>query len=152
MCSDEGSALVELALAVSILFPVLVIGIVAIGGLVYDTIEVSDAAHAGASYAVQYFRSSNAFPTNVATVTLAAEPDIPASALTTSPVTVTCSCSAPATGSCTSPAVTNTTCGSNVLYVTVATQANVTPLFNLSKFGFPATVNMKGAATFELAP
>lgn len=162
---EEGSAIIELSLVVYFFILPLLFGTAVVGMLIYDSIEVSQAAHEGASYASMAYRQSNQFsPTtlaNVTTYTLAAEPNVPASALTapltTKPVTVTCGCAA--AGSTTLVTVTCTTgapiaCagGTPNLFVTVQTEANVTPLFDLSFLGYPATVQFRGLSTFELHP
>jgi len=143
----------------------LLFGTAVVGMLVYDSIEVSQAAHEGASYASLAYRTDSKFtPTtlaNVATFAKAAEPNVPASALTTplttNPVTVTCGCAAagstaPVAGACTTGAAMACNGGTPNLFVTVRTEANVTPLFNLSFLGYPATVQFRGMSTFELAP
>lgn len=50
---EAGSALVELALMVSILGVPLLLGTSAVGILTYDSIEIANAAHAGAMYGMQ---------------------------------------------------------------------------------------------------
>jgi Flp pilus assembly protein TadG len=163
MRDEEGSSLVELSVALYFLLIPLVLGIVGVGMLVYDSIEVSHAAHEGASYASYIYRAKGNFDVttlgNVTTFAEAAEPDIPASALTTTPVTVTCGCltagssaTTAVTGACTTGAAIACASNATPLFVTVTTQANVTPLVNLSWLGFPATVQLNGLSTFELAP
>jgi len=160
---EEGSSIIELSVVLYFFLIPLLLGVAGAGMLVYDSIEVSQAAHEGASYASQVYRANGSFtPTTLANVTTfaeAAEPNIPASALTTTPVTVTCGCLAAGstattqvTGLCTpGPAIA---CASNTtpLFVTVKTQANVAPLVNLKSLGFPATVQLNGESTFEMAP
>jgi len=145
---DEGSALIEFALVLTFLLLPMLLGIAGFGFWVYDSIEVSDAAHTGAAYATSSFRKNATFPADVASVALAAEPDIPASMVST-PV-VYCGCTAPATGSCTG--VKTSTCSGSILYVTVTTQANIPAPVNLSLLGIPSTMQLNGQSTFELAP
>jgi Flp pilus assembly protein TadG len=162
MRGEEGSSLVEMAVVLSFLFVPLVVGIVGFGMLVYDSIEVSHAAHEGASYASQAFRANSGFTAasfaNITTYAESAEPNIPASALTTNPVTLACSClgagsTALATGKCTAATAAADCSGATPnLFITVTTQANVTPIFNMSIFGLPSTVQFNGVSTFELAP
>jgi hypothetical protein len=163
---EEGSAIIELSLVVYFFIIPMLFGTAVVGMLVYDSIEVSQAAHEGASYASVAYRTNGKFsPTTLANVTtfaLAAEPNVPASALTTplttNPVTVTWGCAA--AGSTTLVTVTCTTTGAPIvcdsgtpnLFVRVQTEANVTPLFDLSFLGYPATVQFKGLSTFELNP
>jgi hypothetical protein len=160
---EQGSSIIELAIVMSFFLVPLIFGVTGVGMLIYESIEVSHAAHEGASYASQAFRAnSSAFTTtsiaNISTFAKAAEPNIPASALTTNPVTVTCGClaagsTAQVTGSCTT-SLSSSYCSSSTpnLFVTVKTQANVAPLVSLSFLGFPATVQLNGVSTFELAP
>lgn len=163
---EEGSAIIELSLVVYFFVIPLLFGTTVVGMLVYDSIEVSQAAHEGASYAAQVYRgSTTGFSTttlaNVTTFAKAAEPNVPASALTTpltaNPVTVTCGCAAvgspsPVTGTCTTGAKMACNGVTPNLFVTVQTEANVTPLVSLSFLGFPKTIQLNGSSTFELAP
>jgi Flp pilus assembly protein TadG len=162
---EEGSSIIELSLVLYFFLIPMLLGIFGVGMLVYDSIEVSEAARDGASYAAFTFRDQGTLDAtslaNITTFTKSAEPNIPASALalpaTTAPVIVTCGClatgsSAQVTGSCV--AVGPGTCSSPTpnLFVTVRTQANVAPLVNLSFLGFPATVRLNGSSTFPMAP
>jgi Flp pilus assembly protein TadG len=158
---EEGSSIVELSVVLYFFLIPLLLGVAGAGMLVYDSIEVSQAAHEGASYAAQVYRTNGSFTAttlaNVTTFAEAAEPNIPASALTTTPVTVTCGCAAAGstaqvTGACTTGAAMSCASGTPILFVTVKTQANVTPLVSLRSLGFPATVQLNGASTFEMAP
>jgi hypothetical protein len=158
---EEGSSIVELSLVLYFFLLPLLLGVAGAGMLVYDSIEVSQAAHEGASYASQVYRTNGNFTAatlaNVTTVAEAAEPNISASALTTTPVTVTCGCAAAGstalvTGACTTGAAIACAGGTPNLFVTVKTQANVTPLVNLKWLGFPSTVQLNGASTFEMNP
>jgi Flp pilus assembly protein TadG len=165
MGDEEGSSLVELAISLSFFLVPLVLGISAVGMLVYDSIEVSQAAHEGASYASQVYRANGSFTsTTLANVTTFAEkaaPNIPATAWTaaTTPVAVTCGCltagstaTGQVTGTCSTGAAIACASSATPLFVTVKTQANVTPLVNMHWLGFPATVQLNGESTFELAP
>lgn len=146
---EEGSALVEFAVMLSFVLLPMLTGIAGFGLWVYDSIEVSDAAHEGAGYASNSFRNSGTVPSDVATVAQAAEPNIPTS-MQRAP-TVACGCAAPATGSCTG--VTTSTCSSgSILYVTVTTQASIPSPIGMSLLGIPSTMQLNGASTFELAP
>jgi Flp pilus assembly protein TadG len=159
---EEGSSIFELAVVMNFFLIPMLLGIAGGGVLVYDNIEVAQAAHEGASYAAQVYRSSSSgFTTgtlaNVTTFTKAAEPNIPASALTTTPVTVSCGClaagsTAQVTAGCATGAKISCPALTPILFVTVNTQANITPLVNLSIFGLPATYPFTGSSTFELNP
>jgi Flp pilus assembly protein TadG len=156
---EEGSSFVELMLVIAFLILPLMVGMTGFGILVYDYIEVSDAAEAGASYASEYFRTNSAFPTNAATVAQAAEANIPSASV--SIPAVYCGCSSAGstsavTGSCSSvTAASAATCTGNgdIEFVTVTTNAAVDPVgINLTKVGVPSTAQINGSATFELAP
>jgi len=68
---EAGGALIELALAVSVLGVPLLLGTAEMGLVVYDSIEVSDAANAGAMYGMQ----SPTYATNTSGMTTAAQAD-----------------------------------------------------------------------------
>src|ERR1035437_9955475 len=88
-----GQALVELALVVPI-FTILLIGAVEFGRLAYASIEVCNAARAGAAYASQNHVTADASdPTNLANIQTAATQDAPNVGGITATVTNTCSCS-----------------------------------------------------------
>lgn len=153
---EDGQALIELAFCMAFLIAPLLLGVVDVGYFIHESLEVSDAAHDGAMYAVQYFRTNGqTYPgdTKVLTAVHNAELDIPSTAYTIAGVdqnSVHCGCVAPATSTCTG--VTPSTCPSAVLYVTVNTIASVNPLLPWASGGFTGAVNLKGSATFEMAP
>jgi len=160
---EEGNSIIELSVVLYFFLIPLLLGVTGAGILVYDSIEVAQAAHEGASYASQAYRAKGYFTSaaisNVTTFAEGAAPNIPASAWTaaTNPVTVACGCaaagsSAQVTGSCSTGAAIACASGTPILFVTVKTQANVTPLVSLKTLGFPATIPLYGSSTFELAP
>ena len=76
--TEGGASLVELALVLGIAGPVLVLGTLEIAVFVYSSIELTDATHAAADYAAQYYiqSSSTSLPTQDE-VTTAAKNDAP---------------------------------------------------------------------------
>src|ERR1017187_1544258 len=68
---DSGSALVELALVVALLGVPLLLGTAQMGFLIYDSIEVSDAANAGALFGMR----SSTYSADNAGMTTAAQAD-----------------------------------------------------------------------------
>jgi Flp pilus assembly protein TadG len=75
---QDAASLVEAALVLAFFGPLLLLGTFEMGGLIYASIEVSDAAHAAATYAVPYYlaNSGAALPSQ-AEVTSAAKNDAP---------------------------------------------------------------------------
>src|ERR1039458_8751022 len=70
---ESGNALLELALVLSLLGIPLLLGTVEMGYVVYYSVEVSDAANAGALYGMQDI----AFANNTTGITAAAQADAP---------------------------------------------------------------------------
>jgi Flp pilus assembly protein TadG len=66
---ENGSALLELALVVGLLGVPMLLGTAQMGILVYDSIEITDAANAGALYGMQ----SSTFAANTSGITTAAQ-------------------------------------------------------------------------------
>jgi Flp pilus assembly protein TadG len=164
---NGGGSLVELALILGTFFPLLIFGTIEIGGLVYDSIEATEAAHAGAVFVAQSYRSGwtskNPYPGDAAVANAAEEaaPNIPIADFSGTPtgsttsngVVVGCTCGAPTFpltgGTCsTLPSCSST----DILYVTVQTQAQVSPLIQWSALGLTSPFVMKGQATLELNP
>jgi Flp pilus assembly protein TadG len=82
---DSGDALVELALVFSFLGIPLLLGTVEMGYVVYDSVEISNAANAGALYGMQ----NSAYAASNAGITSAAQVEAPdfGSSLTVTPTT-----------------------------------------------------------------
>jgi Flp pilus assembly protein TadG len=150
---DKGQAFVELALVLPV-FMMLLVGVVVVGRLAYASIEVSNAARAGAAYAAQTSTTA-ADSTNI---TLAAKQDgsnIISSDLTVTP-TYSCSCESntgtiASLNSCSSADANLTTCGGTsriVVVVQVNTSAPVGTLFHLP--GIPSTVTLRGQAIMKV--
>lgn len=70
---ESGSALVELALVVALLGVPLLLGTAQMGAVIYDSIEVTDSANAGALYGMQ----SSTFSVDTAGMIAAAQADAP---------------------------------------------------------------------------
>lgn len=85
-CTDDcGSALIELAVALSLVGLPLLFGTIYTSVLVFDNIEISNAAHAGAMYGMQ----SSTYASDVAGMTAAAQAETPdlANGLVVAPTT-----------------------------------------------------------------
>lgn len=70
---DSGSALIELALVLSLVGLPLLFGTIYAGVLMFDDIEISNAAHAGAMYAMQ----SSTYASDTTGITTAAQAEAP---------------------------------------------------------------------------
>jgi Flp pilus assembly protein TadG len=133
---EAGSALVEFALTLPVLVA-MILGAVELGWVTYGSIEVMNAARAGASYGCQ--NSTAAGDTRGIQNTAALDaPDIP---LGTTTVNTSCICSNGTASTC-----QPTDCsGSSIeTILTVSTQATVTPLFRVP--GLPTTFTLHGKA------
>jgi Flp pilus assembly protein TadG len=136
-CNEDGSSLVETALVLAILAPLLLLGTFEMGGLIYASIELSDSAHAAAAYAAQYYisDSGSALPTQ-SQVSAAAENDAPellamlsSESLMTTTMATGCGTGAATAGS------TVPSCSSGTLpYVQVTVEATVSPLVRFLSF------------------
>jgi Flp pilus assembly protein TadG len=73
---EGGGALVEVAIFMGILAPPMVFGTCEVASLAYASIEVANAAHAGAAYAAQNYNTKTVLPTQ-AQVTTAVQNDVP---------------------------------------------------------------------------
>lgn len=142
--SESGSNLVELALVLPVLFPLL-LGVVDFGRAYYLGIEVSQAAHTAALYGSQNPTDT----TGMINAAVADAPDVPN--FTTSSVTATygCECSngsSPVASCASSPA-----CGTmNVVdYVQVNTSASYSSM--LPYPGIPSPLILSGSARMRAA-
>jgi Flp pilus assembly protein TadG len=149
--SENGASLVEVSLVLAILAPALLFGTAGAAGLVYASIEVSNAAHAGAAYAAEYYiaNSNTALPTT-SQVTTAVQNDAPELTAVLKPGTsLTISMATGCNGA--SPTTGNSipSCGTGVLpYVQVTTQATVLPFTAFA--GLPHSITMSSQATINL--
>ena len=146
LLDSAGQGLVELALTVP-LFTLLLVGAAELASVAWASIEVSNAARAGAQYGIQ----SHITASDTASITAVALADgTNLTGLTVTSATHFCTCStAPATTidcptaltACASPATIHE-------FVTVNTSATVTPAFQLP--GLPSTFTPTGSAIMEV--
>jgi hypothetical protein len=124
----------------------LLVGTVELGLLVYDSIEVSNAAHAGAMYGM----TSSTFAGDTAGMTSAAQAeasDFGSSMTVTPTVYFACSSAVSGTQYSTETAATSACSGAGdhpLEFVQVLTSQSVTPIFHFP--GFPATITLTGAS------
>lgn len=148
---DRGDALVEMALVISmVLFPLLV-GTVELGVLVYDSIEIANAAHAGAMYGMM----SSTYAANSTGIQSAAQgeaSDFNSSLGVQSSVYFACS-SAPAGTqySTQSTATAGCTGSSNhsLQFVKVTTSATISPPIRCP--GLPTSLTLRGSSVMEVS-
>jgi len=147
---EQGSALVEMALCVSLMGMPLLVGTVEIGGMIYTSIEVSNAAHAAAMYGMM----SSTFAASSSGMTTAAQneaTDLGTSLLVTPTVYYACSSSIGGTQYSTQSAA-NTACNSGtdhtLEFVQVNTSVVVTPPIRCP--GLPATYTLNGSSTMAV--
>ena len=142
--ANHGASLVELAFVIPILL-LLVFGAADFGRAYYETLELVNAAHAGAEYGSQH-------PSDTAGITTAAQQSAPNVSLNTPTVTYGCECSdgssyfqnCSTTPSCTA----NAARGSNVVHrVKVTTSAVYTTLVPWGVI--PSSFNLSGTATIR---
>jgi Flp pilus assembly protein TadG len=162
---NSGSAIVEIAL-VSPLFLLMLLGGFELGRVAHFTIEVQNAAHAGAAYGSQ--NSGTAGVASQPAVTQAAQNDAPdVSGLTATPGNA-CVCETLTTGSdptyapssgtisCSDPTIIACSGSSStvtyriVSYATVTTQATINPIFNVS--GLPGSYTLHGYSAMRVLP
>ena len=128
--SRSGSALVELALVVPCLV-VILLGAVEFAMLAYESIEVSDAAHAAAAYGSESAGAAGD-TTGIRSVAAASANDI-SGVVTTPTVFYSCS-STPATQNTTPPTGCSST-DSVLTYIQVTTSATVTMPIHIRGIG-----------------
>jgi len=142
--SESGQALVELGLSMGVLI-LLVVGAAEFGRLGYSTIEVANAARAGAAYGMQ----NHATAANVTAMATAATNDAVDVPTMTATAVSLCACSNAL--STTSTCTTSFSCsGTNrvVEYVQVTTTAAVPTVFKYP--GAPTTYTLHGVATMRV--
>jgi Flp pilus assembly protein TadG len=143
-----GNAVLELALTLGILGPPLLLGTGATGLIIYDSIEVSNAAHAGAESGT----ISDNFARDTAQVQAAAKaeaPDLGANLTVATPI-VYFACSAALDGTqFSTKAAAQTACANSGLtnnqaleFIQVNTSIGLTPLFKFP--GFPKLWTLQG--------
>lgn len=147
---DAGNAIVEMAFCISLLGIPILFGTVDLSTMVYNSIEVSSAAHAGAMYGM----ISSTFAADTAGVSSAAAndaPDLNSILVVTPTVYYACSDSLGGVQYSTQSAATSAcTGGSNhsLEFVKVVTTATVHPTIRCP--GLPATYTLVGASVMEV--
>jgi len=147
---ESGSSLVELALMISLAGLPLVTGTVELGSMVYDSIEVSNAAHAGAMYGMM----SLSFAGDTSGITTAARgeaPDFGTAVVVTPTLYYACSSSIAGTQYSTLAAANAACTGSvnhSLAFVKVTTSLIVTPPIRLP--GLPASYTLVGVSVMEV--
>jgi Flp pilus assembly protein TadG len=151
LCTDNnGSALIELALALSLVGLPLFFGTIYTGVLVFDNIEIANAAHAGAMYGMQ----SSTYASDAAGMTAAAQAETPdlANGLVVTPITFY-ACSAAIDGtqySTQQDATTACTGGSNhaLEFVKVTASYVATPFARIA--GMQQSVTVSSVSVMEV--
>lgn len=150
---ESGSALVELAVVVAFLGIPLLLGTAEMASLVYDSIEISNAANAGAAYGMQ----SLTFASNTSGMTTAAQNEASdfGAALSVTPTTYyACSSAIGGTQYTGASAQSNanagcTGTGNHALeFVQVKTSASVTP--SIHWLGLPSSFTLTGSSVMEV--
>jgi Flp pilus assembly protein TadG len=140
--SDTGSSILEVSLLMP-LFVVMLLGAVQFGWLAYYSIEVKNAAYAGASYGAE----NHATASNTAAIQLAAADDAANLSAMTVTVTNSCVCSDGTTITC-ADAVANCTSPARIVeYVQVNTSATLNSLFS---YHFPSSYALQGQAIMRV--
>jgi hypothetical protein len=146
---ESAGALVELAFIVSFLGPPLLLGITDMATVLYFSIEVSNAAHAGAMYGMR----TSPFAGDTTGITTAAQAeahDFLASNVTVTPTSYwTCNTAQNGTTYATSAAATSPCSPAYPLeFVKVIVSAPVTPPFHCC--GIPATFTLSSTSVMEV--
>jgi Flp pilus assembly protein TadG len=148
--SESGGALVEMALCISFLGAPLLIGTVETGMVLYDSIEVSSAAHAGTAYGMM----SATYAADSAGMTAAAREEAAdlGSLLNVAPTTYFACSQSIGGAQYTTQAAANSACtgGSNhsLEFVQVTTIATVPIPFRIP--GLPASFNLTATSVMEV--
>jgi Flp pilus assembly protein TadG len=146
----SGSSTLELSLILTFFGAPLMLGTAEIGFLVYDSIEVSNAAHAGAMYGMQ----SNTNASNTSAITTAAQNEASdfGSNLTVTPTVYwVCSTAENGTQYSTSSAATTACTGSTnhpLEYLQVNVSTPATPPIHFP--GLQSTYTLSGSSTMEV--
>ena len=145
-CGEEGSALIELALSLPLL-SIILLGAAEFARLAYASIEVANAAHAGAMYA-SYSLAASADSGGISNAATADSGNmVGGNAVSVTSVTTACTCAnttySPTSCSDNSTCLNNNT--SMVTAVTVQTQSTYKPLIHLP--GGALTFTLKGKSS-----
>jgi Flp pilus assembly protein TadG len=149
--SESGNAVVEFALGVSFLLAPLLLGTSELGFIIYESIEVSNAAHAGAVYG-SYSNTYAADTTGIQTIARSEAADFGTALTVTSSTYYACSQAMTGTQYSTSTAaaaVCPSTASSHYLYfVKVNTTASFAPPIRIP--GLPTTWTLTGSSVMEV--
>lgn len=147
---ESGSALVELAVSLALIGIPLLLGTIYVGVLLFDSIEVSNAAHAGTMYGMQ----SSTYASDSAGMTTAAQSEAPdlGTNLNVTPTTFyACSSAIDGTQYSTQTAATTAcTGGSNhaLEFIQVTAAYTATPFARIA--GFQRTVTISSVSVMEV--
>jgi Flp pilus assembly protein TadG len=142
---QRGQAMVELAIALPILL-LLTLGVIELGRAAYFSIEVSEAARAGAQYGTQSLADA-ANTGNITQAALNSVPDISSGSMTVTSVNQSCEC--PGTGAVTGGDCTGVLgCSYPLVYLTVTTSYTLNTLFQYP--GLPASFSLNGSSTMPV--
>jgi Flp pilus assembly protein TadG len=146
---ESAGSLVELAFIVSFLGPPLLLGIADMATVLYASIEISNAAHAGAMYGMQTSASAGA-TASITTAAQAEAHDFPAANVTVTPTLYwTCNTAQGGTTYASSAAATSPCSPAYPLeFVKVVVSAPVTPPFHCC--GIPATITLSSTSVMEV--
>jgi Flp pilus assembly protein TadG len=146
---ESGGSLVELAIVLVIFFPLIIVGLLEFGGLVYDYVEVCNASHAGAAYAAQYYVTKSSLPSSVTTQVTNDSPELQSTLKpsTTLSVVEATGCSG---GSATTGNTVPTCTAPSLPYVQVTVTATVVPPGSLTLPGFPSSFTLTSKAQMTL--
>ncbi|HTW46827.1 MAG TPA: TadE/TadG family type IV pilus assembly protein [Acidobacteriaceae bacterium] len=146
----SGTSILELALILAFFGAPLIVGTAEVGFLVYDSIEISNAAHAGAIYGMQ--SNTNASNTSVITTAARSEASDFGTNLTVTPTVFwVCSTAESGTQYTTSAAATTACTGSTshpLEYLQVNVSAQATPPIHFPVL--PATYTLTGSSIMEV--
>ena len=150
LASESGASFVEVALVLGILGPLMLLGTAGAAVLIYSSIEVSDATHAGAAFAAEYYKNNSSTLPTASQVTTAAQNDAPEiTTMLKSGTSLSVSMATGCNGGAATAGNTVPSCGAGVLpYVQVTTQAQVMPLTTF--VGLPNSITMGTTATINL--
>jgi Flp pilus assembly protein TadG len=142
---QRGQAMVELAIALPILL-LLTLGVIEFGRAAYYSIEVSDAARAGAQYGSQSLADA-ANTVNITQAALNSAQDISAGITFNPPPAQSCVC--PGTAAVTGGDCTGLLgCFYPMVYVTVTTKYTLDTLFQYP--GLPTSFSLNGSSTMPV--
>jgi Flp pilus assembly protein TadG len=146
----SGTAALEMVLILAFLGAPLLLGTAEVGFLVYDSIEIANAAHAGAMYGMQ--SNTNASNTSVITTAAQSEASNFGTNLAVTPTVFwVCSTAESGTQYSTSSAATTACTGTSnhaLEYLKVSVSATATPPIHFP--GLPASFTLTGASTMEV--